>query len=66
MNTLDHLSPYILTLVTFVPFAGALLLILLPRRDRDIRLGPLPSPARGGNATHGEEQPPWLTWHMSF
>jgi NADH-quinone oxidoreductase subunit M len=35
---IDHLSPYILTLVTFVPMAGALLLILLPRRDRDIRI----------------------------
>jgi NADH-quinone oxidoreductase subunit M len=34
----DHLSPYILTLVTFVPLAGGLLLILLPRRDRDIRI----------------------------
>jgi NADH-quinone oxidoreductase subunit M len=34
----DHLSPYILTLVTFVPLAGALLLIILPRRDRDIRI----------------------------
>lgn len=28
----------ILTLVTFVPFAGAILLIFFPRRDRDIRL----------------------------
>src|SRR5579864_1209381 len=37
MNT-DHLSPYILSLVTFVPLAGALLLVLLPRRDRDIRI----------------------------
>jgi NADH-quinone oxidoreductase subunit M len=37
MNT-DHLSPYILTLVTFVPLGGALLLVLLPRRDRDIRI----------------------------
>jgi NADH-quinone oxidoreductase subunit M len=34
----DHLGPYILTLVTFVPLAGALLLVLLPRRDRDIRI----------------------------
>src|SRR5690242_21569993 len=34
----DHLSPYILSLVTFVPLAGALLLMLLPRRDRDIRI----------------------------
>ena len=30
-------SPYILTLVTFVPVFGALLLALFPRRDRDIR-----------------------------
>ena len=37
MNT-DGLSPFILTLVTFVPLAGALLLLLLPRRDRDIRV----------------------------
>jgi len=28
----------ILTLVAFVPFAGALLLLVLPRRDRDIRI----------------------------
>ena len=35
MNTLDH---HILTLVTFAPLVGALLLILLPRRDRDIRI----------------------------
>ncbi len=33
----DHLSPYILTLVTFAPLAGGLLLVLLPRRDREIR-----------------------------
>jgi NADH-quinone oxidoreductase subunit M len=37
MNT-DNLSPYILSLVTFAPLAGALLLVLLPRRDRDIRI----------------------------
>ena len=37
MNT-DSLSPYILTLVTFVPLVGALLLTVLPRRDRDIRV----------------------------
>ena len=37
MNT-DSWSPYILTLVTFAPLAGALLLVLLPRRDRDIRI----------------------------
>ncbi len=30
-------NPYILTLVTFVPLFGALLLALFPRRDRDIR-----------------------------
>jgi len=37
MNT-DTLSPYILTLVTFAPLVGALLLTVLPRRDRDIRV----------------------------
>ncbi len=36
--TINHLSPYILTLITFTPLAGALLLVLLPRRDRDIRI----------------------------
>jgi NADH-quinone oxidoreductase subunit M len=35
---IDHMGPYILTLVTFAPLAGALLLVLLPRRDRDIRI----------------------------
>jgi NADH-quinone oxidoreductase subunit M len=35
MNGLDN---WILTLVTFVPAAGALLLLVFPRRDRDIRL----------------------------
>src|SRR5438876_396615 len=35
MNGLDRA---ILTLVTFVPAAGALLLLFFPRRDRDIRL----------------------------
>jgi NADH-quinone oxidoreductase subunit M len=34
----DTLGPYILTLVTFAPLAGALLLTVLPRRDRDIRV----------------------------
>jgi NADH-quinone oxidoreductase subunit M len=34
----DDLSSVILTLVTFAPLAGALLLLLLPRRDRDIRV----------------------------
>jgi NADH-quinone oxidoreductase subunit M len=36
MNT-PSLDALILTFVTFVPLAGALLLMLLPRRDRDIR-----------------------------
>ena len=35
MNSLDQI---ILTLVTFVPAAGAVLLLFFPRRDRDIRL----------------------------
>src|SRR5499427_5718090 len=34
----DTFSPYILTLVTFVPLVGALLVTVLPRRDRDIRI----------------------------
>ncbi len=34
----DALSPYIVSLVTFAPLAGALLLTILPRRDRDIRV----------------------------
>ena len=35
MNTLDS---GILTLITFIPLAGGLLLLLFPRRDRDIRV----------------------------
>ena len=35
---MDNWSPIILSLVTFIPLAGALLLMLLPRRDRDIRV----------------------------
>jgi NADH-quinone oxidoreductase subunit M len=35
MSTLDGA---ILTLVTFIPLAGALLLLLVPRRDRDLRI----------------------------
>src|SRR5882672_7709016 len=35
---MDRWSPIILTLVTFIPLAGALLLLSLPRRDRDIRV----------------------------
>jgi NADH-quinone oxidoreductase subunit M len=34
----DNLSSIILTLVIFTPLAGALLLMLFPRRDRDIRV----------------------------
>jgi len=35
MNALDNI---ILSLVTFIPLAGGLLLLLFPRRDRDIRV----------------------------
>src|SRR5277367_6575407 len=35
---MDTWNPIILTLVTFVPLAGALLLTIFPRRDRDIRV----------------------------
>ena len=38
MNNMDSLSPIILTLVTFIPAAGGLLILLIPRRDRDIKL----------------------------
>ncbi len=34
---LSTLNPWILTLTTFLPALGALLIALLPRRDRDIR-----------------------------
>ncbi len=34
MNYIDH---NIITIITFLPFAGALLLAIFPRRDRDIR-----------------------------
>jgi NADH-quinone oxidoreductase subunit M len=34
----DSWSPYILSFVTFAPLVGALLLMLVPRRDRDIRI----------------------------
>jgi NADH-quinone oxidoreductase subunit M len=40
MNTAS-LNPYILTLVTFIPLAGSLLLLVIPRRDRDIKWGAL-------------------------
>ncbi len=35
---IDKWSPMIVSLVTFIPLVGALLLTLLPRRDRDIRV----------------------------
>jgi NADH-quinone oxidoreductase subunit M len=35
---IDNLSSIIVTLVTFTPLAGALLLMFFPRRDRDIRV----------------------------
>ncbi len=35
---MSTLNTYILTIVTFGPLAGALLLLLFPRRDRDIRV----------------------------
>jgi NADH-quinone oxidoreductase subunit M len=38
MNGVDDLRSIILTLVTFTPLAGGLLLMLFPRRDRDIRI----------------------------
>ena len=37
MSSLENLNQIILTLVTFLPAAGALLLLFFPRRDRDIR-----------------------------
>src|SRR5580765_4481102 len=37
MNTAS-LNPYILSLVTFIPLGGSLLLLVIPRRDRDIKL----------------------------
>jgi NADH-quinone oxidoreductase subunit M len=36
--SIENLSPIILTLVTFLPLVGGLLLMLFPRRDRDIRI----------------------------
>ena len=35
---MESLSPIILSLVTFIPAAGGLLILLIPRRDRDIRI----------------------------
>ncbi len=35
---MSTLNTYILTLVTFIPLAGGLLLLAFPRRDRDIRI----------------------------
>ena len=36
--SIDSWSTYILTFVTFAPLVGALLLLVFPRRDRDIRI----------------------------
>ena len=33
---MDAISPFILTLVTFIPAGGGLLILLIPRRDRDM------------------------------
>ncbi len=35
---LETLSPFILSLVTFIPAGGGLLILLIPRRERDIKL----------------------------
>jgi NADH-quinone oxidoreductase subunit M len=35
---MESLSPIILSLVTFIPAAGGLLILLIPRRDRDIKI----------------------------
>ncbi|HYU45361.1 MAG TPA: NADH-quinone oxidoreductase subunit M [Terriglobales bacterium] len=35
---MESLSPIILSLVTFIPAAGGLLILLIPRRDRDIKV----------------------------
>jgi NADH-quinone oxidoreductase subunit M len=37
-SDMDAISPFILTLVTFTPAVGGLLILLIPRRDRDIKL----------------------------
>ena len=38
MSSIPNLDGSILSLITFIPLAGALLLMLFPRRDRDIRV----------------------------
>src|SRR5580704_91427 len=35
---LDTINSFILSLVTFIPAGGGLLILLIPRRDRDIKL----------------------------
>ena len=35
---LDSINSFILSLVTFIPAGGALLILLIPRRDRDIKV----------------------------
>src|SRR3984885_12153237 len=37
-NPMNSLDSSILSLVTFIPLAGALLLVFMPRRDRDIKI----------------------------
>jgi len=37
-TNMEGLSPIILSLVTFIPAAGGLLILLIPRRDRDIKV----------------------------
>ena len=37
-TNMESLSPIILSLVTFIPAAGGLLILLIPRRDRDIKI----------------------------
>ena len=39
-----NFNPYILTLVTFIPAIGGVLILLIPRRDRDIKSLPCSSP----------------------
>ena len=34
---MNFINENIVTIVTFLPLAGALLLVVFPRRDRDIR-----------------------------
>src|SRR5579862_8491223 len=38
LTNMESLSPIILTLVTFIPALGGVLILFIPRRDRDIKL----------------------------